>query len=86
MDAQCERTQVEDALARMWADVLKRERVGPDENFFELGGQSVSALTLFEMVGERFAIELPLFTIFQFPTIRELARRICESVPLEQPL
>lgn len=51
-------------LARLWADILERDRVAPDDNFFLLGGDSLRAAALFAEVEAAFGVTLPLETIF----------------------
>jgi len=70
------RTQVEQLLARIWAEVLKCDRVGIEDNFFELGGHSLKGTQVASRVREAFGIELPLRLLFKSPTIGELARVI----------
>jgi amino acid adenylation domain-containing protein len=70
------RTEVESAIASVWTDVLRVEKVGIHDNFFELGGHSLIATSVLSRVRDRFGINLPLRTIFEAPTVRALASRI----------
>lgn len=74
------RTPVEEQLARIWGDVLGRERIGINHNFFDVGGHSLLATRLVSKIREAFRVELPLRTIFELPTIEGLALRILEQV------
>lgn len=62
-----------DALAAIWQRTLQLPAVGPDENFFDLGGDSATALELFSAIAQAFQRELPPVTIYQAPTIATLA-------------
>jgi thioesterase domain-containing protein/acyl carrier protein len=66
------RTTGEEILAGIWAEVLKIERVGRNDDFFELGGNSLVAVRFFARVKKNFGISLPLSTLFQATTIRSL--------------
>jgi amino acid adenylation domain-containing protein/thioester reductase-like protein len=70
------RTPVEEQLAQMWVAALGVERVGIHDNFFELGGHSLLTAQLLSQVRETFQVELPLATLFEAPTIAELAQAI----------
>lgn len=70
------RTPVEESLAQIWAEVLGRDRIGIYENFFDLGGHSLLVTQLVVRVRETFKIELPLRSLFEMPTIAELAQSI----------
>jgi len=60
-------------LARIWQEELGVEVVGPDQNFFDLGGDSSLAVRMFSQVEKLFGIKLPLATLYEAPTIEELA-------------
>jgi aspartate racemase len=68
------RTEVERALASIWEDVLQVQKLGIHDHFFaDLGGHSLRATQLVSRLREAFEVELPLRTIFEAPTIAELA-------------
>lgn len=77
------RTPDELRLAAIWAEVLKLDRVGVYDNFFELGGHSLLATQLISRMRTVFTIELPLRSLFERPTVAELASVIFET-QLEQ--
>jgi amino acid adenylation domain-containing protein len=70
------RTPTEELLVGIWATVLGVERVGVEDNFFEVGGHSLLATQLISRIREAFAIEMPLRTLFERPTIAALAEDI----------
>lgn len=70
------RTPTEKLLAEIWRDVLGVSQIGIHENFFDLGGHSLLAVRLFAQIEKRFARRWPLATLFQLPTIAQLAATI----------
>ncbi|HYR08161.1 MAG TPA: condensation domain-containing protein, partial [Longimicrobium sp.] len=80
------RTPVEEVLAGIWAEVLRLERVGVTESFFEMGGHSLLATRVVSRVRELFAIELPLRALFEGPTVAELAGRVEEIRRADLPV
>jgi len=67
------RTPLEETLARIWAEVLDRERVGRQESFYDLGGHSLLAPRLFALIEERVGRRLPLATLLQASSVAEMA-------------
>jgi acyl carrier protein len=70
------RTPVEQKLAGMWREVLKVGEVGVDQNFFELGGHSLLVLQVMVRIRREFDVELGVRTMFEEPTIAELASEV----------
>ena len=78
------RSLVERQLAEIWTEQLGLERVGIRDNFFELGGRSSRVAQVIAQVREIFQISLPLRSLFEAPTIAELAEHI-ETLMSAQP-
>jgi len=80
-------TPFEAVLVQIWAEVLGLERVGIHDNFFALGGHSLLATQIISRVRDAFQVELPLRTLFQAPTVSELAlilvQQMMEAAPPE---
>ncbi len=74
------RDPVETRLAALWCEVLGRELVGIDEDFFEIGGDSLRAVELFSELERRFGGGLPLATLFEAPTVRQQAALVRDGV------
>jgi phthiocerol/phenolphthiocerol synthesis type-I polyketide synthase E len=68
-------------LARIWQQLLGVESVGVDQNYFDLGGDSVLAVHLFAEIETVFKVKLPLATLFEAPTIEELAGILRSEAP-----
>ena len=69
-------TEVEAAVAEVWRQVLQVERVGVDDNFFDLGGHSLSMLRVHGKLRQAFDHDLSLVELFQYPTVRSLAAHL----------
>lgn len=66
------RVPVEEVAALIWAEVLHLERVGIHDNFFEIGGDSLQAARVISRMRGIFAMDLPLRSLFEQPTIATL--------------
>lgn len=74
------RTPVEERVGEILAQLLGLERVGAEDNFFMLGGHSLLGTQLILRLRDIFGIELSLRTIFEAPTVAELAARVESSL------
>lgn len=70
------RNAIEQRLADIWANVLQRERVGVDDDFFALGGHSLLAIQLMARVRQQFDSRLAVSALFASPTIATLAQAL----------
>ena len=66
-------TPIEKALTKIWAEVLSLDRVGIHDNFFDLGGHSLSATRIVSRVIAVFALQLPIRALFDSPTVAAMA-------------
>src|SRR5439155_15929090 len=64
---------LESQLVKIWESILDVRPIGTRHNFFELGGHSLLAVRLMHRVKQSFGKSLPLATLFQAPTIEQLA-------------
>jgi amino acid adenylation domain-containing protein len=68
-------TDLERTIGEIWSDLLKIDRVGIDDNFFDLGGTSLSILQVATAIEQKLGIvDLPIVKLFQHPTISSLAK------------
>ena len=72
------RSAAEEIVAGMFAEVLETPEVGPSDDFFTLGGNSMVATRLVSQLREVFDVEVPLRVVFEATTVEELAARLDE--------
>ncbi|MBE9057069.1 non-ribosomal peptide synthetase [Sphaerospermopsis sp. LEGE 08334] len=70
------RNKVEVQLAQLWSTVLERQEIGIHDNFFDLGGHSLLVIKLLNLMQEMFGQKLTLSSLFQNPTIAQLAEQL----------
>jgi enterobactin synthetase component F len=67
------RSETERQLVAIWEDILHRDDIGILDNFFEFGGDSLTATELFMAIAEKFSQEIPFASLFRTSTIAGLA-------------
>src|ERR1043165_4801591 len=70
------RTPTEEILCGIWAEVLGLERVGVEENFFQLGGHSLLVTQVVARARAAFGVEVALRAVFESPTVEALAQEV----------
>jgi amino acid adenylation domain-containing protein len=75
------RTEWELRLAQLWRELLRVERVGVDDNFFALGGNSLMIVRLISQINQRHQLSLRVVELFRNPTVGQLARLIDAQQP-----
>jgi amino acid adenylation domain-containing protein len=69
-------TATEALLTRVWKEVLEKSEIGTEENFFDIGGNSINALRVMARVYDLFQVELPVHVLFEASTVRTLSTYI----------
>ena len=80
------RNQLEQEIADVWQQVLKAERIGVKDNFFEVGGHSLLAAQLVWQLRSKYANDVPLRKLFENPTIAGIAKLIDPSSAADEAL
>jgi non-ribosomal peptide synthetase component F/acyl carrier protein len=81
-----ERTPIEELIAGCYALVLGRAHIGIHDNFFALGGHSLQATRVISRIRTLFQVEIPLRTLFETPTVAQLATSVRQAVLQKQGL
>ncbi|HEU4881788.1 MAG TPA: phosphopantetheine-binding protein, partial [Longimicrobium sp.] len=71
--------ETEEAVAAIWAEVLRVERVGRGDNFFELGGHSLSAVQVISRVRQVLEVQVALGDLFTRPVLKDFAQEILDA-------
>lgn len=74
------KTRLEIRMHECWSQVLHCDQIGKNENFFELGGNSLLAMKLISRLKRELSLQIPLAYIFQHPTIASLAEKLEQNV------
>jgi amino acid adenylation domain-containing protein len=80
--------ELEETLVAIWRTLLSVEKVGRRDNFFDLGGHSLHAVRLITQISAQCGVQLPLLSVFQSPTVAEMATLVEALTPaarFEQP-
>ena len=68
------RDDIEDRLVKVWSEVLRVEMVAVTDDFYDLGGHSLTAARLVVKIQDRFGVRLSPAVLLEHPTVRDLAR------------
>ena len=74
-------TELEQAIAAIWRDVLALDDVGVDDNFFEIGGQSLLMARVHSRLKTTLARDVSMLDLFRLPTIHSLAAHLAGEQP-----
>jgi amino acid adenylation domain-containing protein len=72
-------TLTEELVGQIWGDLLARERIGIEDDFFALGGHSLLATRVISRVRATFGVELPLQALFQAPALGAFAAQVAAA-------
>ncbi|WJY42758.1 amino acid adenylation domain-containing protein [Streptomyces sp. P9-2B-2] len=85
-DYRAPRTQREEILVRLYAELIGLDRVGIDDNFFLLGGHSLLATRLANRIRAELGVEISIGVVFAAPTVAELAEHLDAGTRVRPPL
>ncbi|WP_166922948.1 non-ribosomal peptide synthetase [Flavobacterium poyangense] len=66
----------EEKILEFWTEILGRDLLGINDNFFENGGHSISAIQIITKVKKEFQVDIPLKDLFEYPILEDFAKRI----------
>ena len=69
-----------DRIAKIWAEILGYDAIDPDEDFYALGGDSITGMQIVDRMNAELACNIGLADLFETPTITALATKISPSV------
>lgn len=79
-------TTTQEILVGVWSQILNLDRVGVDDNFFEIGGHSLLATQVISQVRKTFKVEIPLGELFSAPTIAQFSQRVEKAIASKENL
>jgi amino acid adenylation domain-containing protein len=82
----CADTDLAENIARVWRKVLRIDAVAPDDNFFDLGGNSLLLISVHSKVQTLVGRKFPVTELFEFPTVVSLARRLSSTGSTPAPI
>ncbi|MBW8687181.1 MupA/Atu3671 family FMN-dependent luciferase-like monooxygenase [Chitinophaga rhizophila] len=71
--------ETEEKLAAIWTDFLQLDTLSVEDNFFEIGGNSMKAFQLLSVINTAMDTDLEIIAFFQYPTVRMLAASLSEK-------
>ncbi|OYD95860.1 non-ribosomal peptide synthetase [Nostoc sp. 'Peltigera membranacea cyanobiont' 213] len=80
------RNQTESILVNIWQQILKISNIGVNDNFFDLGGHSLKAISLVSQIQEKLSLPFQLKQVFLHPTIAEEAELLIACAPSDVPI
>jgi amino acid adenylation domain-containing protein len=78
--------EIESKLVPLWQNVLRKNLISVNDDFFSLGGDSLSAVNLFILIEKEFQQHLPISVLYQSPTISKLAKTLASKTFEEKEL
>ena len=70
------RNQIEETLVDLWIDVLGYEKIGIEDSFFQLGGDSIVAIRLISKINKHFNVRLGVDLLYKYQNISELSQQL----------
>ncbi|MCX7571137.1 amino acid adenylation domain-containing protein [Tumebacillus sp. DT12] len=67
------KTSLQEQIAAIWARILKLDRVGVHDNFFDLGGHSILVMKVRDALQKELGLDIPITELFRYPTVKSLA-------------
>jgi acyl carrier protein len=74
------RTSIEKTVTEIWSEVLKTDDIGPDDDFFDLGGTSLGLISVVMKMSERFGVPLETGIVTQGATVASLTSAVTEKL------
>jgi amino acid adenylation domain-containing protein len=78
-------SEIEKIVSHLWSKTLKIDTIGIDDNFFDLGGDSLLSVQLVMLLEKEMQTEIPVVKFFQYPTIRSFAEYLEKKRSPQQP-
>lgn len=78
-------SELEEAVLGIWRALIHGRDVGVEDNFFDLGGDSMGVAEVQRQIHEKFKVDLPIVKLFQYPTVRSTARFLRSQLQTKSP-
>ena len=75
------KTEIEQAIAQLWQQLLQIEKVGINDNFFDIGGHSLLLVQVHAKLRDMFSVDIAITHLFAYPTISYLSEYLTQAQP-----